>query len=112
MPGSADYDAAHVTGNTCRTDPACYTQDTVATADIQLADFGNPADAFLLNVCSYPSGEPNSDPSDCVFAANNGFLTIVKVANPDDGTSFPFNASEQSESGDSSWTIAGAAPSR
>ena len=107
VPGSADFDPAHVTGNTCRTNPACYTQDTVATADIRLADFGNPADAFLLNVCSYPSGQPNSDPSDCVFAPNNGFLTIVKVANPDDGTSFPFNASAQSASGDASWTIAG-----
>ena len=105
--GSADYDAAHVTGNTCRATTGCYTQDTVATADIRLADFGNPADAFLLNVCSYPSGEPNSDPSDCVFAPNNGFLTIVKVASPNDGTSFPFNASEQSESNDSSWTITG-----
>jgi uncharacterized repeat protein (TIGR01451 family) len=107
VPGSADYDAAHVMGNTCRATTGCYTQDTVATADIRLTDFGNPADAFLLNVCSYPSGEPNSDPSDCVFAPNNGFLTIVKVASPDDGTSFPFNASEQSESGDSSWTITG-----
>ena len=107
VPGSADYDAAHVTGNTCRATTGCYTQDTVATADIRLADFGNPADAFLLNVCSYPSGEPNSDPSDCVFAPNNGFLTIVKVASPNDGTSFPFNASEQSESNDSSWTVTG-----
>ena len=107
VPGSADFDAAHVTGNTCRDTAGCYTQDTVATANIQLADFGNPADAFLLNVCSYPSGEPNSDPSDCVFAPNNGFLTIVKVADPDDGTSFPFNASAQSESGDTSWTITG-----
>ncbi len=107
VPGSADFDAAHVTGNTCRATAGCYTQDTVATADIRLADFGNPADAFLLNVCSYPSGQPNSDPSDCVFAPNNGFLTIVKVADPDDGTSFPFNASAQSESGDTSWTITG-----
>ena len=107
VPASADFDAAHVTGNTCRDTAGCYTQDTVATANIQLADFGNPADAFLLNVCSYPSGEPNSDPSDCVFAPNNGFLTIVKVANPDDGTSFPFNASAQSEPGDTSWTITG-----
>ena len=107
VPGSADFDAAHVTGNTCRATVGCYTQDTVATADIRLADFGNPADAFLLNVCSYPSGEPNSDPSDCVFAPNNGFLTIVKVADPDDGTSFPFNASAQSESGDTAWTITG-----
>ena len=40
--------------------------------------FGNPADVTLLNVCSYPSGEPNSDPSDCVFQPNNGFLTIVR----------------------------------
>ena len=42
--------------------------------------------AFLLNVCSYPAGIPGSDPSDCVFAPNVGFLTIVKNANPDDET--------------------------
>src|SRR5215203_6331177 len=107
VPGSADYDAAHVTGNTCRDTTGCYTQDTVATADIRLADFGNQADAFLLNVCSYPSGEPNSDPSDCVFAPNNGFLTIVKVASPNDGTPFVFNASEASATDTTSWTING-----
>ena len=107
VPGSADYDAAHVTGNTCRDTPAATRRTPSRPPTSSLADFGNPADAFLLNVCSYPSGEPNSDPSDCVFAPNNGFLTIVKVANPDDGTSFPFNASEQSESDDSSWTITG-----
>ena len=111
MPGSADYDAAHVTGNTCRTNPACYTQDTVATADIRLADFGNPADAFLLNVCSYPSGQPNST-SPIASSPPTTASSRSKVANPDDGTSFPFNASEQSESNDSSWTITGSGPSR
>ena len=62
----------------------CLTVDTVATADIELSDFGDPALAKLINVCSYPSREPNSDPSDCVFEPNNGFLTIVKTA--DDAT--------------------------
>ena len=35
--------------------------------------------AFLLNVCSYPSGSP-ARPSDCVVTPNAGFLTIVKIA--------------------------------
>jgi len=75
-----------VIGNTCKDSPGCYTTDTIANTTIVLSDFGNPADVSLLNVCSYPSGQPNSDPSDCVFKENSGFLTIVKVANPDDKT--------------------------
>jgi hypothetical protein len=85
---------------------ACLTEDTVAALTVKLSDFGGSA-AKLINVCSYPSQEPNSDPSDCVIAPNAGFLTIIKVASPDDGTAFTFNASAPSASGDSSWTING-----
>jgi hypothetical protein len=107
VPSSPDFDPNHVTGNTCATNPACYTDDTVADTNIVLADFVGTSTPTLLNVCSYPSGEPNSDPSDCVFEPNSGFLTIVKAANPSDGTEFTFNASEASTDGTTSWTIIG-----
>ncbi len=67
------------------------TTDTQASCQIALSDV-SASDAFLLNVCSYPSQEPNSDPSDCVITPNRGFLTIIKVADPDDNTvDFQFN---------------------
>jgi hypothetical protein len=43
-----------------------YPQDRVASCTVVLADVG-ATDAELLDVCSYPSREPNSDPSDCVI---------------------------------------------
>jgi Prealbumin-like fold domain len=57
--------------------------DTTATCTVQLADVGG-TDAKLINTCSYPSEEPNSDPSDCVLIPRDGFLKIVKTATPDD----------------------------
>ena len=107
--GSPEFAASHVQGNTCGTRPGCYTQDTVATAVIQLADMGGTA-ARLLNVCSYPSQVPNSDPSECVVTPNNGFLTIVKQATPSDGTEFTFQlgAGQQAQDGSTAWTITGA----
>ena len=57
--------------------------DAQASCQLVLADFSS-ADAFLTNVCSYPSQVPGSAPSDCVVTPNRGFLTIEKVADPDD----------------------------
>ena len=107
VPGSADYDAAHVTGNTCRTSllHAGHRRDGRHSAR-GLRQPGGRVPGAPTSAAT-PQGSRTRTPSDCVFAPNNGFLTIVKVANPDDGTSFPFNASEQSESNDSSWTITG-----
>src|SRR5262249_41470080 len=85
--------------------PACITDDTVANATIVMADVGGVG-SRLVNVCSYPSG-PNSDPSDCVVTAGSGFLTIVKVANPNDGTAFVFNASKASTDNRAQFTING-----
>ena len=93
--------------NDCDANANCLTHDTVANLTVKLADFAPATSAKLLNVCSYPSREPNSDPSDCVVTPDSGFLTIVKVATPNNGTAFTFNSSAASQSGDTSWTING-----
>jgi hypothetical protein len=62
--------AAHITGNTCSktTDPwNCYVWDTRIMATIKLSDMPGENTPRFLNVCSYPSEQPNSDPSDCIF---------------------------------------------
>ncbi len=105
-PGTPDFDATHLLNNACDANPGCNTDDVVADATIVLSEVGGGL-AFLLNVCSYPSGIPGSDPSDCVFAPNVGFLTIVKNATPNNGTPFTFNSSAAATTGDSTWTING-----
>ncbi|MEX2557216.1 MAG: choice-of-anchor P family protein [Actinomycetota bacterium] len=67
-----------------------FPNDTTASCTIVLAEMG--AGAELLNTCSYPSAQPNSDPSDCVLIPRDAFIKIVKVATPaEDGTDFNFN---------------------
>ncbi len=107
--GSAHYHPKHVSGNVCRDRPGCHTDDTVADLTVHLSDLGNDTNPFLLNVCSYPSQEPNSSPSDCVVTPNAGFLTIVKDATPSDGPDFVFNLAtgQKSDDGSTSWTITG-----
>lgn len=60
--------------------------DTTADCLVQMSDFPGPSPASLVNTCSYPSQEPNSDPSDCVLVPRDGFLIIEKIANPDDSS--------------------------
>jgi Prealbumin-like fold domain len=65
--------------------------DTVAVCHVNLPDLsvgGNAAN--LVNTCSYPSEQPNSDPSDCVLIPRDAFIQIVKNATPDNQGSFPF----------------------
>jgi uncharacterized repeat protein (TIGR01451 family) len=56
--------------------------DTQAACTIQLSTMPIPVGGIspkLIDVCSYPSQSPNSDPSDCVIArANAGKLEVVK----------------------------------
>jgi|CXWL01.1.fsa_nt_gi hypothetical protein len=61
-----------------------YPNDAQASCTLQLADFGGGT-AALLNVCSYPSQEPNSDPSDCVLVPRDATFTITKVVVNDNG---------------------------
>lgn len=56
-----------------------YPNDSVATCTVNLSDVGGAGVAELVDVCSYPSQQPNSDPSDCiVFRDNTGRLEVVK----------------------------------
>jgi hypothetical protein len=73
------------------TDPfpsgASYPKDTQGNCTVQLSTVGG-ASAKLVDVCSYPSGQPNSDPSDCVIARDNsGKVELIKdiVPNSDTG---------------------------
>jgi hypothetical protein len=72
---------------------ANYPNDLQATCDIDLDDFGvTVTDLDLINTCSYPSQQPNSDPSDCVLIPRDAFLLIIKDAG-DDPQAFDFTVS-------------------
>jgi hypothetical protein len=62
------------------------------SADCTIDSLIIPANAEFINVCSYPSAgnDGNNNPFDCVVTPGSGFLTIVKVADPDDTTEFVF----------------------
>lgn len=61
-----------------------YPQDTTATCNVVLSDVGATS-SVLLNVCSYPSSEPNSDPSGCVVVPHLPRLTLLKTVSNDSG---------------------------
>jgi hypothetical protein len=81
---------------------AAYPNDTQATCTIQLADLAVGGvtinDLELINTCSYPSQQPNSDPSDCVLIPRDAKIVIVKDAGGDTTTTFPFTVTEGSTS--------------
>jgi hypothetical protein len=105
-PTPDTYDPAHLASNTCGTQLGCITDDTVAVVNLLLSDTGSTT-ARVLNVCSYPSQEPNSDPSECVLAPNSGFLTIKKVA-PANSDLFGFDLGDgAANDGTTHWEING-----
>ena len=60
--------------------------DVEGACIIQLSTVGG-ATAKLVDVCSYPSSQPNSDPSDCVIAKNNsGKIEVIKNLVPSNNT--------------------------
>ncbi|MCV0377594.1 hypothetical protein, partial [Microbacterium sp.] len=83
--GELDSDCSVAQANT---DPFLagdeYPTDTVATCSILLGEVA-AGTAELVNVCSYPSQEPNSDPSDCVLIIRDGALRVTKVVTNDNG---------------------------
>jgi hypothetical protein len=59
--------------------------DVQALCDLRLRDLGATvviANIDLLNVCSFPSGSPNSNAFDCVVTPAAGFLVLAEVATP------------------------------
>jgi hypothetical protein len=95
--------------------------DTQAECSVLLTELGtnvNIANVDLINVCSYPSGSPNSNPFDCVVRAGAGFLVIVKSTTPSSDSYFGFqlrNASNTADAiatnGQSKWSVQGGATS-
>ena len=59
-------DPTHVGGSKCN-GTNCLTLDATITCCVAVADAGGPA-GVLIDACSYPSQQPNSDPSDCVVS--------------------------------------------
>ena len=54
-------------------------KDTGADCNLVFADVGGASVAQLVDVCSYPSQQPNSDPSDCVIIQpKSGKLEVKK----------------------------------
>ena len=86
-------------------------QDVVATCDIDLIATPLASNTNLLNVCSFPSGEPNSNPFDCVVTPGAGFIRIEKVATPATTTQFDFTLSPASADGTSAYQITGSGSS-
>jgi hypothetical protein len=88
---SAGSVTSSCTANVQNTDPFAtgtnYPQDSVASCTINMSDVGGAGVAELVDVCSYPSQQPNSDPSDCiVFRDNTGRLEVIKDLIPSDNT--------------------------
>jgi hypothetical protein len=64
-------------------DPFNSSDDTVGYCSTNLSELGNAANVNLIDVCSYPSEQPNSDPSDCIFyKKSTGKLIVNKVVVP------------------------------
>jgi hypothetical protein len=81
-------------------------QDVLAACAIDKALFGNPTSVKLLNVCSYPSGAPNSNPFDCVVTPGSGFLQIEKMTQPaGSNVNFGFTLSPAAEDEQTSYTL-------
>jgi hypothetical protein len=71
----AAVDPYHTVGG----NPPTPANDTVATCHIQLAEVDTTS-ASLVNTCSYPSEQPNSDPSDCVLTVGTSIATLSSGA--------------------------------
>jgi hypothetical protein len=78
----ADRNTAQVGGHDLRaraqsnTNPFGDDPDTRTFCTVVLADVG-AATAVLLNTCSYPSQQPNSNPSDCVLIPGKANPTLA-----------------------------------
>jgi len=92
--------------------------DTKAECDVKLTDFGQNAtiaNIDLLNVCSFPSGSPNSNPFDCVVTPASGFLVIAESTTPSNADAyFAFTlrngtntAAAAATNGDDQWEVQG-----
>lgn len=81
--------------------------DVIAECALDLAVLPIPSTASLLNVCSFPSGEPNSNPFDCVVTPGAGYLVIEKATTPSSGEGFEFTVSPNPITNGNPYAVAG-----
>jgi hypothetical protein len=81
--------------------------DVVATCFIDLSAVPKADRTNLLNVCSFPSGSPNSNPFDCVVTPGAGFIQIQKVTTPTSSQAFNFTLAPAATDGETSFQVAG-----
>ena len=81
--------------------------DVLAECDLDLAALPATSNTNLLNVCSFPSGEPNSNPFDCVITPGAGYLVIQKTTTPATTESFNFTLSPAARDGNTGYTAPG-----
>jgi hypothetical protein len=80
--------------------------DILAACSIALSAIGNPSRTSLLNVCSFPSGSPNSNNFDCVVTPGSGFIQIKKNTTPQNSSqTFNFTLSPASAGGTTAFSI-------
>jgi hypothetical protein len=75
--------------------------------DLDMAPLSSATEIELLNVCSFPSGSPNSNPFDCVVLAGAGFIRIAKVVTPSSAALFGFTLSPASTDLTNKYAVAG-----
>jgi hypothetical protein len=81
--------------------------DITATCSIDLGMQGlaGTTSRDLLNVCSFPSGEPNSNPFDCVVKVGAAFIQIVKATDVTSTDLFGFTLSIPATDGSSKYKV-------
>jgi hypothetical protein len=81
--------------------------DITATCSIDLGMQGlaGTTSRDLLNVCSFPSGEPNSNPFDCVVKVGAAFIQIVKNTDVTSTDLFGFTLSIPATDGSSKYKV-------
>ena len=81
-------------------------QDVLAACAIDLAAIGNASKANILNVCSFPSGAPNSNAFDCIVTPGAAFIRIVKKTTPDaSGKTFSFTLNPAASDNSTSFSV-------
>jgi len=81
-------------------------QDVLAACAIDLAAIGNASKTNILNVCSFPSGSPNSNAFDCIVTPGAAFIQIKKKTTPDaSGKTFSFTLNPASANNSTSFSL-------
>jgi hypothetical protein len=75
---SAATDPFTHSGNVCN-GTNCLTQDAAVECSLPISNISLSGNLVFQNICSYPSAQPNSDPSDCVLAPTTRLAVNIQT---------------------------------